>query len=232
MAAQTDMLNTTVVTISIDLLAPVRAERFLTLFEVASRKSLRRWRLSPGVQADVLAMDLEHSKARGVAEARCLLCVGEQVNLSVDRTAWVSWLPEQFTVVDLIGALDRAAIFLHEQRNRVSRAEAAVASPEEGGSSVYRITSWVVLPAPFDTPSSLRAMAVLSKGGVSLDQLCRHSQMEPALAQQLLQKLARRGLLVVQQPAGHTIEAGRARPRAPQGLLQRFSRWVQMGGRA
>lgn len=228
------MLNTTVVTISIDLLLPERADRFLTLFDVASRKSLRRWRLSQGVQADVLAMDQEHAKAVGVAQARCLLCVGEPVNLAVDRTAWVSWLPELFTVVDLIGALDRAAIFLHDQRSRVSRAEAAMATPAAGSQNTYRITSWVVLPAPFDTPGCLRGMAVLSKGAVSLEQLCRHSQLEPTLAEQMLQQLARRGLLTVLEPAGYGADA-RASPvraRAPQGLLQRFSRWVQMGGRA
>lgn len=125
------MLNT-VVTISIDLLAHPLAERFLPLFEVASRKSLRPWRVTPGVQADVLVLDAAHANALGVAQARCVISVGEQARLPVDSAAWVSWLPQQFTVADLIGTLDRAAIFLHEQRSRKSHARAAVVAQVGG----------------------------------------------------------------------------------------------------
>lgn len=227
------MLNT-VVTISIDLLAHPLAERFLPLFEVASRKSLRPWRVTPGVQADVLVLDAAHANALGVAQARCVISVGEQARLPVDSSAWVSWLPQQFTVADLIGTLDRAAIFLHEQRSRKSHARAAVVAQVGGANNAYRITSWAVLPAPFDTPGCLRGMAMLSKGAVSLDQLCRHSQLEPALAQQLLQQLARRGLLTVLEAPGASgmREPAPTKARASEGLLQRFSKWVLMGGRA
>lgn len=227
----TDMLNT-VVTISIDLLAHSLAERFLPLFEVASRKSLRPWRVTPGVQAHVLVLDAQHANALGVAQARCVICIGEQARLPVDSSAWVSWLPPQFTVADLIGTLDRAAIFLHDQRNQKSKATAEVVARVGGAHNAYRITSWAVLPAPFDTPGCLRGMAMLSKGAVSLEQLCRHSQLDPALAQQLLQQLARRGLLTVLEAPGAGGGRDPARVRASEGLLQRFSKWVLMGGRA
>ena len=224
------MLNT-VVTISIDLLAHPLAERFLPLFEVASRKSLRPWRVTPGVQAHVLVLDAQHANALGVAQARCVICIGEQAKLPVDSSAWVSWLPQQFTVADLIGTLDRAAIFLHDQRNHKSKATAAVVARVGGAHNAYRITSWAVLPAPFDTPGCLRGMAMLSKGAVSLEQLCRHSQLDPAMAQQLLQQLARRGLLTVLEEPGASAVREPARARASEGLLQRFSKWVLMGGR-
>ena len=179
-------------------------------------------------------LDAAHANALGVAQARCVISVGEQARLPVDSSAWVSWLPQQFTVADLIGTLDRAAIFLHEQRSRKSHARAAVVAQVGGANNAYRITSWAVLPAPFDTPGCLRGMAMLSKGAVSLDQLCRHSQLEPALAQQLLQQLARRGLLTVLEAPGASgmREPARTKARASEGLLQRFSKWVLMGGRA
>lgn len=226
------MLNT-VVTISIDLLAPALAERFLPLFEVASRKSLRRWRVTPGVSAQVLVLDKEHGNAMGVAQARCVICVGEQTKLPVESTAWVSWLPSTFTVADLIGTLDRAAVFLNDQRSRATHIPPDATARVGGAHNAYRITSWAVLPAPFDTPGCLRAMAVLSRGAVGLEQLCRHSQLDAATAQQLLQQLARRGLLTVLEKPGFAVaEPETKRARAPQGLLQRFSKWVLMGGRA
>ena len=222
------MLNT-VVTISIDLLSRPQAERFLPLFEVASRKSLRSWRMVTGLHADVMVLDAEHAEAPGVGQARCVICIGAQVKLAVDSSAWISWLDQQFTVADLIGTLDRACIFLHDQRGRQTSVAASVVEQVGGPNKAYRITSWAVLPAPLDTPGCLRGMALLSKGAVSLEQLCRHSQLEPAVAMQLLQQLARRGLLTVLDKSG-TREP--VRTRAPEGLLQRFSKWVLMGGRA
>jgi hypothetical protein len=225
-------MSNTVFTISIDLVARPLVERFLPLFEVASRKSLRRWRIMPGVQAQVLLLDAKHANALGVAQARCVICIGEQTKLPVDTSAWVSWLPLQFTVADLIGTLDRATIFLHDQRIRKSHATAEIVARVGDGYNAYRITSWAVLPAPFDTPGCLRGMAMLTKGAVSLEQLCRHSQLEPALAQQLLQQLARRGLLTVVEKQAPVSAREPSPQRASEGLLQRFSKWIWTGGRA
>lgn len=225
------MLNT-VVTISMHLLTPATAQRLLPLFEVASRKTLRRWQPVEGVQADVLVMDAPHANAPGLERARCVVCVGSQTRLPVSATAWVSWLAPAFTVSDLIGALDRAGVFLHDQQGRQKNPGTEMAARVGAAHNTYRITSWAVLPTPFDTPGCLRAMAVLSRGAVSLEKLCHHSHLDAALAQQLLQQLARRGLLTVLEKPGASAQQDAPRQRAPQGLLQRFSKWVLMGGRA
>lgn len=225
------MLNT-VVTISMDSLSPATAQRFMPLFDVASRKALRRWQVASGVQAHVMVLDAQHVNVPGVEQAQCVICIGGQTRLPVPATAWVSWLAPQFTVSDLIGALDRAGVFLHDQQGRMQSPGAEMAARVGGAHNTYRITSWAVLPAPFDTPGCLRAMAVLSRGAVSLEKLCHHSHLDTALAQQLLQQLARRGLLTVLEKHGGGAQPEAHRQRAPQGLLQRFSKWVLMGGRA
>ena len=186
------------------------------------------------LEADVLVIDARLAVSEEAAQANCVICIGTQVRTAWPPTTWVSWLPAQFTVADLIGTLDRAAIHVHEMRSRkISQSSAQVA--RIGANNLYRITSWAVLPPPFDTPGCLRGMAVLSRGALSLDQLCQHSQLDPAMAQQLLQQLAKRGLLtVVERPTSSVPKKPSVKtpPRTAPGLLQRLSKWVLLGGRA
>lgn len=228
-------MSNSVVTISPDLLPPELAQRFAPLFEVAARKSLRSWETAPLHEADVLVIDARLAVSEEAAKANCVICIGTQVRTAWPPTTWVSWLPAQFTVADLIGTLDRAAIHVHEMRSRKISQSSAQVARIGAVNNVYRITSWAVLPPPFDTPGCLRGMAVLSRGALSLEQLCQHSQLDPAMAQQLLQQLAKRGLLTVLERPSHPTSKKtpvNTPSRTAPGLLQRLSKWVLLGGRA
>ncbi|MPM25404.1 hypothetical protein SDC9_71898 [bioreactor metagenome] len=257
-----------------DLLAPVYLDRFVALFGVAARKSLIEWKRAPTSDAQLALLDASSRGDVVPASTPCVIYVGQTADVAEKaRTGrWVSHLPAEFTVSDLIDALDRAAVFLMDWRARqrmaaakvdaaapAVRAEAARPSPESASQAAapaddlqYQLTSWVSLEAPFNVGGCVRAMALLTRAPITLQQLCHHSGLDTDTAQALIANLHGRGVLrrTVRQTAlggsnANSVANAQAAQAAPQpahqpahrgrsvgmGLIQRLTRWVRVGGK-
>jgi hypothetical protein len=199
------------------LLAPATRQRFQQLFEVAGRKSMFAWSPVPSDIADVVIVDdsvLPHSL---VPETTCFVCVGDSAHRIPESSPWMVRLAPDYSVSDLMNALDRAGVFLMDWRAR--KASAAMKSTQPVVEvQMYRLRSWVSLSAPFNDRTSQRALALLSQKALSVDQLCLHSGMTPANAKELLRELQRQQALLV------TSSSERAAA-APRRIASNVQRW-------
>lgn len=217
--------------VAADLLAPTLYERFVTLFPVASRKSLLAWRQLPSFEAQLLLVDASTATQLG-AKAPCAICVGGSFPEKVPNALWVARLPFDYTLSDLIDVLDRAAVFLMDWRAR-QRAPvplpAVPAAREPLVEATYQLSAWVSMGAPFHTGDCIRALALLTREPVSVRQLCDHSGVDATTAHALLAELSRRGVLRTVTAAPALVLAPH-KPRVSGGLVQRLARWVRGGG--
>jgi len=243
-----------------DLLAPVYQDRFLALFGVAARKSLIEWRRAPTADAQLALLDASSSGDAVPATTPCVIYVGNAaVGAEKSRSErWVSHLPAEFTVSDLIDALDRAAVFLMDwavrqrvvaaraaatQTTRAAQTHAPAQASEPSGAMVsddqFQLTSWVSLDAPYNTGACVRAMALLTRAPINLRQLCGHSGLDVDTARALIASLQRRGVLrhTQHQAAAAAMSSNAAQEQVQRGrpvrvgLIQRLTRWVRVGGR-
>ncbi len=238
-----------------DLLGPVYLDRFVALFNVAARKSLIQWTRTAAGDAQLALLDA-NSRGEGVPDSMpCVIYVGKTTPATENarNARWVSHLPAEFTVSDLIDALDRAAVFLMDwtARQKVAAAKAmgagqpatatagAAASGALAAGAQFQLSAWVSLDAPFNTGACVRALALLTRAPIQMHQLCSHSGLDEVTARALITSLERRGVLRVSQRKADAAsesraaqeQAARARP-VRSGLIQRLARWVRGGGRS
>ncbi|WP_353234286.1 hypothetical protein [Diaphorobacter ruginosibacter] len=192
-----------------DGLAPASLARFLSLFGTAARRSLFDWTRTSPHDAQLALVDASLRGDAVPASTPCVIYVGraQDAHGQPRNGRWISHLPAEFTVFDLIDALDRAAVFLMDwsTRQRVAASKAAAApvqaaSAKTGPGMVkqddeFQLTSWVSLDAPYNTGACVRAMALLTRAPVSLRQLCEHSGLDGETACSLIGSLYRRGAL-------------------------------------
>ncbi|QNP47657.1 hypothetical protein [Diaphorobacter aerolatus] len=191
------------------------------------------------------------------ATTPCVIYVGQTASVAEKSRAgrWVSHLPAEFTVSDLIDALDRAAVFLMDwtarQKMAAAKVSAVVDSAVQAVSKTgeqlnaddqFQLTSWVSLDAPYNTGACVRAMALLTRAPINMNQLCGHSGLDPETARALITSLNRRGVLrqtvhgnnkaaVVMSSNPVQEQVNRGRP-VRVGLIQRLTRWVRVGGKS
>ena len=218
-----------------NLLLPPARERFEKLFAVAARKSIFAWHSSAHQQADVVLIDdsvlpqvLGHAPP-------CTVCLCKNSPVQPSASPWQARLSGDYTVADLIDLLDRAAVFLLDWQARpVAQRSAAVISPTAAAiaaPALYRLGTWASMGAPFDSPSCLRALALLSQRAVSAHQINAHSGLEPERTAALLTELQRRGVLLVSAataPSGAPALRNKnaTATAASSSLVQRLSRWL------
>lgn len=209
------------------LLAPATRQRFQQLFEVAGRRSMFAWSPVPSEIADVVIVDDSVMPHSLVPDTACFVCVGDSANRVPESAASIVRLAPDYSVSDLMNALDRAGVFLMDWRAR--KASAAMKSSQPMVEvQLYRLRSWVSMGAPFNDRTSQRALALLSQKALSVDQLCLHSGMTPASAKELLRELQRQQALVVTVAAERTAAAAprRIATNVQPSLVQRLSRWL------
>ena len=180
-----------------DLLAPAYLDRFVALFGVAARKSLIEWKRASTGDAQLALLDASSHGEVVPASTPCVIYIGQSASVAEKSRAgrWVSHLPAEFTVSDLIDALDRAAVFLMDWTARQKMAAAKVSAVvdaaaqaaaahavEDDADDQYQLTSWVSLDAPYNTGACVRAMALLTRAPINLRQLCGHSGLDPETA--------------------------------------------------
>ncbi|MBF5007554.1 hypothetical protein [Diaphorobacter caeni] len=231
-----------------DLLAPAYLDRFVALFGVAARKSLIEWERASTGEAQLALLDASSRGEVVPASTPCVIYIGQSSSVAEKSRAgrWVSHLPAEFTVSDLIDALDRAAVFLMDWTARQKMAaakvaavvEAAAPAEQDGPDDQYQLTSWVSLDAPYNTGACVRAMALLTRAPINIRQLCGHSGLDQDTARALITSLNRRGVLrhtahktaVAMSSNAAQEQVNRGRP-VRVGLIQRLTRWVRIGGR-
>ena len=234
-----------------DLLAPVYLDRFVALFGVAARKSLIQWTRASTGEAQLAFLDASSKGDVVPASTPCVIYIGKTsaATEKARNARWVSHLPAEFTVSDLIDALDRAAVFLMDwsARQKIAAAKAVAAAvpvsappvaPAPESEDQFQLTSWVSLDAPYNTGACVRAMALLTRAPINLRQLCGHSGLDVDTARELIASLNRRGVLrhTAHKPVAVLAsnaaqeQVNRGRP-VRMGLVQRLTRWVRVGGR-
>lgn len=224
------------------LLSSALRGRFLELFSVASRKSVFAWREAVPTRAQVLVLDASAGHVDLPQWPPCVIWVGEQPARWMRASTWVGRLPADYTVADLIDMLDRAAVFLMDWKARQPQPAFVPVGPQALAAGMgaeagvrYRLASWVALAAPFNGPSYLRALAMLAREAVTVQQLQEHGGLPPEQASALLVELRQRGVLRAQTAA--------VRPSVSQGglaqvgvgqrrLVQRLTHWLRGAIRA
>lgn len=248
--------NTDDIGLAAELWSPQLKQRFETLFAVASRKSLRSWRQVPLVSAQVLVLDGSLPLPEAAARLPCVVYVGGvPAGQHLERTSQrlTTYLDLNFTLSDLIGMLDRAAVFLMDWTalQQVASSQTLVRALDElqqqAESCRYRfqLKAWVVLPAPWNSAESLRALAMLCRGPMEVATLCKHSGMKAAVVAELLRHPLLRGALECSLQSAHAGDLTQLRRRtqaqgaataAAPGLsrqwVQRLTGWIRRGGHA
>ncbi len=226
-------MSKTLATLAADLLSDSFRERFVQLFEVASRRSVCRWQEVGVAQAQLWLVDAFSAIPAGVRPL-CVICVGPTFAEQAPSTHWSTRLEAGYTVADLIDVLDRAGVFLmdwHAQQSARALRAAPAAQPPGQGLQRWHLTAWVSLRAPHDRGAHLRALALMSREAVTVEQICRHAELDEASVLALLAELRQRG--AVRLEGGWATRATPA-PASPvvAGLVQRLALWLRGGGRA
>ena len=99
-----------------DLLAPVYLDRFVALFGVAARKSLIQWTRASTGEAQLAFLDASSKGDVVPASTPCVIYIGKTsaATEKARNARWVSHLPAEFTVSDLIDAREEAGEVLVE----------------------------------------------------------------------------------------------------------------------
>jgi hypothetical protein len=192
--------------------------RFDSLFAVAERKSVFSWTEVAPSKADVILMD-RHTRVLSVQAPPCLVFVGNAPDAARCNFDWGLSIDADFTVSQLVDLLDRAAVRLLDLRARQASASGAAASGQEP--ERYALKRWASLALEFRSTGQLRAMALLSRGAISFDQLCRHSGLRDIQVEALLAELTRMDVLRIAAPSRSVPEVRRTAT-----LLSRLSDWL------
>ena len=215
-------MPTTSRTVAAHLLSATSRDRFRHLLTLASLHAVCKWHEAEAAQAQLWLLDASSTIPAGAQHPLCVICIGPAVPEQTPPACWLTRLGDGHTAADLADVLDRAAMFLTDweawqagQRARVPPAAAPPASPVL---ERWRLRAWPSLGAPYDTGPYLRALALLSREAVTVEQIGRHAGLEHARVLQLLAELQRRGLVRRAREPAH-----RCAPAAALTALQRSS---------
>lgn len=179
-------------------LAPAVRARFAQLWAGLPADDAACWAHAPAGQAALLVLDAT-SPAPG-PHAPCVLWVGSP-SAPLPDAAWSTHLAPYAGPAQLAAALRSAAAFLARAGARHAPAPAGSILPwRPQRTARYQLAAWLVPGVPFQDAGCQRALALLARHALDLDQLCAASGLDLAIAHSLLTTLAQRGVLRVFEP--------------------------------
>jgi hypothetical protein len=209
-----------------ELPAPL-AERFKLLFQVAGRKSVVAWSLSPVADADMQVVDRARVDAVQPTSTCVVTLALDDAQAVTDEGTWVKphmrhyALRANFTVAQLLDVLDLAGVWLLQQR---AASGAQLLSPQ-GTTATFRLKRWVVPSGALRGVRYATAMAALSRQPLTVNALTRHTGLRTSDVETLIAHLSRQGALhIVHQ---HTPDEAAAEPTAKSGLVAKVSQWLR-----
>ncbi|KQR37835.1 helix-turn-helix domain-containing protein [Acidovorax sp. Leaf160] len=192
-------MPTTSRTVAAHLLSATSRDRFRHLLTLASPHAVCQWHEAEAAQAQLWLLDASSTIPAGAQPPLCVICIGPAVPEQTPPACWLTRLGDGHTAADLADVLDRAAMFLTDweawQASQRARVPLAAAPPASPALQRWRLRAWPSLGAPYDTGPHLRALALLSREAVTVEQIGRHAGLEHARVLQLLAELQRRGLV-------------------------------------
>lgn len=203
--------------ISAALLPATLRTRFLSMLEVAARRSIVSWEVADGASADVvlrerLGADDERSVPIYLSDAPLN---HKDVNLlRLDR---------EFRVNALMDVLDLAAVRVMNRREQSARV--AVALPAHSDAR-YRLKHWVFLGGNRGGANYMRVLAAMSREAVSRPWIMKTGGLNDLQVDSLLSELQLRGALLSEVTAPAAAPARSMGTAASRGFVSRLKRWI------
>ena len=155
------------------------------IYGVAARKSFIHWNLASAAGTDVCI----RSETAAPTSALCEIVIGsahQQV-----ATAKSVYLRPAFTVIDLLGALDRCGVWVLDMRSK------SASVPESN--AAYSLVRWLVLPQTMQSHRNHIAMARMTSAPQTLAQLVACSGLSAQDVDALVQHLQSFKALKIEQ---------------------------------
>lgn len=207
--------------ISAALLPSALRPRFLSMLEVAARRSIVAWELADGARADVVLRERLGPDDGGsipIYVSDTPLPSGDINLLRLDR---------EFRVNALMDVLDLAAVRVMSCREQSVRDTASMPLPEQSDTR-YRLKHWVFLGGQRTGANYMRVLAGMSRGAVSRRWIRQAGALNDTQVDALLSELQLRGALISEAPS-RAAAATPARPQGTQasrGFVARLKRWI------
>jgi len=178
--------------ISVKYLAEKEFLRYDLLMQIADEKTISQWQASDLGSASVALLDMNIFNAREPLPANCV-CIWIAESPAYPGRKGDMTLPPNFSVSDLINALDRAALRLLDMKV----AEDGPATESEPLSqNTYRISKWVSLEHGFSTLRFKKILAVMTKQDISWGWLLTYGGLTERDAILFLEELRKKSALV------------------------------------
>ncbi len=181
--------------VNFEMLSDASNQRIHTLFSVAQKKSILTWNEGSLASAELILFDNKDTKFP-LKSNQCLAFIGEKTDMAQafrPSRAFFQLAP-MYTVSQLLDLLDLAAVKLLAARESTGK---AVRESDKASSYIHKLKRWVVLPTGFEAPEYVRAMALMTLGGVTLEDLYIRSSLQEEQGRALLNELGKQNALMV-----------------------------------
>lgn len=219
-------------TFNITLLSAQLQERFHSLFTVVEKRTIFSWVEAPIATAQVVVTDDKNATLPATASP-CLAFVGSRIDAEGLKPGFkhIFQIEPSFTVSQLLDVLDRAAVRLLDSRHATLQAPAPA---REASIARYKLKRWVVLSKDFASASYTTAVALLTRGHVTLEAICAHTGLAFEEARALIAELDSQGALLIsdEAPAAALPEtpaqskADSSADKGQNGMFGKLARWL------
>ncbi|WP_225781761.1 hypothetical protein [Xenophilus sp. Marseille-Q4582] len=204
--------------ISTALLPATLRARFLSLLEVAARRSIVAWEVVDGPGADVVLRE-----RLGADDDRSVPIYISDTPLPHADVNLLR-LERDFRVTALMDVLDLAAVRVMSRREQSARVTVALPAQSDVR---YRLKHWVFLGGNRGGANYVRVLAAMTREPVSRPWIMKTGGLNDLQVDSLLSELQLRGALLSEVPSA----AAPTRPRtattaASRGFVSRLKRWI------
>jgi len=222
-------------TFNITLLSTQLQERFHSLFTVVEKKTIFSWIEAPIATAQVVVTD-DKNAALPPTASHCLAFVGSRVDAEGLKLGFkhIFQIEPGFTVSQLLDVLDRAAVRLLDSRHTAPQAPAPV---REANIVRYKLKRWVVLSKEFAAANYTTAVALLTRGHVTLEAISDHTGLASEEVRALIAELDSQDALLISEeapvPAPPKVPTQSSQPKTDNsadkgqtGMFGKLARWL------
>ncbi|WP_143036241.1 hypothetical protein [Collimonas sp. OK242] len=178
--------------ISLRYLAEKEFLRYDLLMQLADGKTVFKWIPSDLKRASVALLDMQIFNAREALPANCV-CIWISESASYPGRKGDMTLPLNFSLSDLVNALDRAALRLLDMK---TIGDSPDMDADPFSQKNYRISKWISLEHDFSTVRFKKILAVMTKQTVNWRWLLTYGGLTERDAYLFLDELKKKSVLV------------------------------------